>query len=138
MNTSPETLSPAQLHALKIVAKGAEPLRDRLKAGTQSLDFGVHITGDLIISPNGSMMQPRKADPILVIAALLSYFGTRKRSSIVEEIIESGLVKAVKDPEQTKELASTLLASLETRELVDRRGNVTGKFNVVPVHVGKK
>lgn len=131
-----ETLKPAELHALKIVAKDCDKVRNLLVDGSKiPLDFGVHINGELIVNNGQEYSAPVKAPPELIIAALLSYFGPRKRSKIVEEVLDSGLTQAVKDPEQTKALAEELMNGLTTRTLTKRRGAVTGNFNVTPVHV---
>ena len=131
-----QPLSPAELHALKILAKGAEDVRGRLTGPcTMPLDFGVHITGTLIVNADTQVNSSTAASNTLIIAALLSYFGPRKRATVVEEILDSGLAKAVKDPEQTKALAETLVEGLKTRALAPRRGAVTGQFTVVPVHI---
>lgn len=131
-----ETLKPAELHALKIIAKDCDKVRGQLADGSRvPLDFGVHVTGELIVNNAQEFNAPVKAPAELIIAALLSYFGPRKRASIVEEVLDSGLTQAVKDPEQTKALAETLINGLSTRQLTTRRGAVTGKFDVTPVHV---
>lgn len=132
-----QTLTPAEFHALKIIAKEADALRGSLVEGKSvPLDFGVHIVGDLIVNQSSQFNLSAKPSAELLVAGLLSKWGPRQRVAIVEELLEAGLTKAMKDPEQTKALAETLISGLTTRELTTRRGAVTGKFELTPVRPG--
>ena len=130
-----DTLSPEELHALKILAKRAEKVRGLLKPGKVSLDFGVHITGDLIIGADGQLSSLTKPSSIDLVAALLSQFGPRKRVAIADQLVERGLRAMTQDPEQTTGLAESIINALTTHALVDRRGNVTGQFDLKHVKV---
>lgn len=121
------TLSPQLLHAIKKVGADAEKVRDSLAdAKTYKIDAGVHFAGQLVVNPTSQISVSTKPPADLVLAALLSQFGPRKRVEIVEQIIESGLEKAIVDAEQTKQLAEQLLSDLTTRTVTTRRGAVTG------------
>lgn len=133
MNT--HSISSPELHALKIVAKRADDERKQLKVGTLNLDFGVHITGQLVVGADSKMLQPRKPTPVELVAAMLSQFGPRKRVEIADMIEEAGLAASTKDSEQTLALAESLINSLTTKVLVPRNGNVTGQFEIQPVRI---
>ncbi len=133
MNT--HSISAPELHALKIVSKQADKLRKELKAGTLDLDFGVHLTGQLIVGADSQMLQPRKPDTVQLVAALLSQFGPRKRVEIADQLMEHTLSESIKDSEQTLSLAESVINALTTRELVARNGNVTGQFEIKPVRI---
>jgi nicotinamide mononucleotide (NMN) deamidase PncC len=131
-----QSISAPELHALKIVsAKPADNVRKQLKPGTFELDFGVHVTGQLIVGAEGSMSQPTKPSAQMLVAALLSQFGPRKRVQIADQLMEHTLTESIKDSEQTLALAESIINALTTRQLVTRNGNVTGQFNVQPVRI---
>lgn len=129
-------LTPAELHALKHVSKAADKCRAQLKPGTVELDFGVHLTGRLIVGEPSSFSQSSAPTAVDLVAALLSQFGPRKRVAIADKLIEQGLAATIVDGEQTRPLAESVINALTTRALVQRNGNVTGEFEVVPVKIG--
>lgn len=133
MNT--QSISSPELHALKIVAKSADKLRKELKAGTHELDFGVHLTGKLVVGADSEMLQPQKPTAQQLVAALLSQFGPRKRVDIANQLMEQGLAASTKDVEQTQSLAESIINALTGKVLVPRNGNVTGQFDVKPVRI---
>ncbi len=120
-------LTPHLLHAIKKVGTEAEKVRDALAdAKTYKIDSTVHFSGSLVVNPTMQITVSAKPPAELVLAALLSQFGPRKRVEIVELIIERGLEQAITDAEQTKPLAEQLINDLTTRSEVTRRGAVTG------------
>lgn len=126
-------LSPAELHALKVLAKDADKVRDQLKDGdTIPLDFGVHIVGDLVVNGASQFTASQKPDMIQVIAAVLAAVGgPKKRATLIDTIIYDGLANHADD--KTTADAERLVAGLTTSALTTRRGGVTGKFDVTPV-----
>ncbi len=133
--TTAHQLSAPELHAIKILAKEADEKRALLVPGKIPLDFGLHITGDLIVNANTDARQPSAPKAVELVAALLSQFGPRKRSSIMEQIVDKGLSQSIVDAEQTLAIAQQMIAELTTHSIVTRRGNVTGTFAVTPVRV---
>jgi uncharacterized membrane protein len=126
-------LSPAELHALKVLAKDADKVRDQLPDDkTIPLDFGVHIVGDLIVNGTSQFSQAQKPDMISVIAAVLAAVGgPKKRATLIDAIIYDGLANHTDD--KTSADAQRLVAGLTVKTVTERRGGVTGKFDMTPV-----
>ncbi len=61
--TTAHQLSAPELHAIKILAKEADEKRALLVPGKIPLDFGLHITGDLIVNANTDARQRPRPRP---------------------------------------------------------------------------
>lgn len=120
-------LTPAQLHAVALVAKDASKVRDKLTPGEYSVDFGVQITGTLKVGDVQGFTSSAKPDAIDVIAALLMSFGPKKRFTIAESITAE-LLDAVDDESRTA--AKDIFTRLATPISGERRGSVAGKLDV--------
>ncbi len=130
-NTS--QLSPAELHALKIIAKDCDKVRDQLRDNsTVALDFGIHIVGDLVVNGSQQFSLSQKPDMLQVVAAVLhAVGGARKRAALIDAIIHDGLTNH--HDESTLADASRLVAGLTQQRMSERRGGVTGKFETTLV-----
>lgn len=122
-------LSPPQLHALRVIAKDADAVRDKLSAPHKyRLDFGLQIRGSLTVGDVTPTIRSSKPDSEKLLAMLLDQFGPRKRRAVVDELIGS-----FRGAKPDRELAADLVRALTTSFPVKRRGNVVGKFDVAVI-----
>lgn len=127
-------MSPEQLHALAIAAKGAGKVRKSLTEGkTTKVSFDVHVEGDLIVN-HGATCTATKAYPVNdLLALVLSKFGPRKRKAIVDELIAevAAMSKSKEAPvidDKSIDQAARLITETATKGTASRSGAVTGNI----------
>lgn len=123
-------LTPAQLHALALVAKGASKVRDKLVAQDYPVDFGVQISGVVTVSGDQTVTLSTKPSAVDVIASLLSEWGPKKRIEIASAVSAEKL--AAVTPEQ-RLLATEIFDRLAIQAPTTRRGSVAGKLDVAVI-----
>lgn len=120
-------LTPAQLHALQLIAKPAKGVRSKLSAGPHDVDFGLQINGTVHVSGNQSITVSSKPDAVTVAALILGTYGPRKRRQIVADLIAGDHAGAVDDG--LRELAGEMILGLTSTKPGSRIGSVSGKLD---------
>ena len=84
---APPELSPLEKHALLIVGKKAEKVRDKLHAGEgQMVDFAVRIRGAVNVGCGESGIGEKKPNAVLLLAHVLARAGTRaQKQQVVDD-----------------------------------------------------
>lgn len=125
-------LTPQQLHAIAIAGKRAADVRDQLETKAYRVDFGVQVTGQLIVSDSQTVASTAAIRGELLIAALLEQFGPRKRKAIVSKLIaDADRIRGAKEVEASATAeAERLIRETIIRGTQTRRGAVTGKFDL--------
>lgn len=132
----PNELTPAQLHALFVIGRRASKFRKQLSVGDSPLDFGVHVTGSLVVGADQSFVLNKKPTLELLAAALIARLPKSSRARIIDEIIEQGIAKTIEldnRSEQVEGLATTLIDGTTISAQASKAGSVTGKFDALLV-----
>lgn len=132
-----KALLPEQILALTRItsSKLISAARTQVEEGQEyNVDFGVRITGQVIIGHEAEFTAnnvPKASD---VVQALLAQFGPRKRQQIVSELITVGIPRTIAPEDEPvdglADLAAKLIDGLTTTTKGSRKGNVTGDCEV--------
>lgn len=125
-------LSPEQLHALAVAGKPAAKVRDQLQPGDYQIDALVRIKGQLQVGHPQPCSSSSSVPAPLLLAAVLSQFGPRKRIAIVDQILATIAADAgaVNVDNKSLQQAERLIRETTTQTPKTKNGNVTGKLDV--------
>jgi len=124
--------SPLEYHALKLLAKDAEKLRDQLTAGQgQEIDFTVHITGSIGVGEDNQYDASESPKLIDVLAILLGKAGEQRRQTITD-ILETAYRDGQRTvpTEEAVQAAEAVILRCTHNTTKTRRGNVTGSLKI--------
>ena len=133
---SDKTLSPAEIHALTVLARGSKHYRDSLTPGVHPIDMTLKITGRVIVGDDIATHTSATPDQDKLIAYLLDQIGPEWRDRIVAELPERFEAAGQKMPEATAESlakATLMLAQLRTKKPCNRKGAVRGDLTAEAV-----
>lgn len=130
-------LLPEQVLALTRITSGKliAGARSQVDDGTTyDVDFGVRITGQVIIGHEADFTSNNAPKLLELVQALLAQFGPRKRATVVADLMLSGIARTIapddKPVDGLAELAAALIDGLTTTTKGTKRGNVTGDVAV--------
>jgi hypothetical protein len=135
-NNRATKLEPLELHALKILGKGADKVRDELPPGTgQKIDFAVRISGAVDVQVDVAYDTPVKPQLADVLVIALGAVGPRSRAAICDALEEAfgGLKKGIDRPELAAselETSDRLIERLTRKREKEQRGGVVGSLKL--------
>lgn len=133
-----ESLLPHQLMALTRIATEAKvkvARKQLVEGSTYPIDFGLRITGDMLVGLGSEYPTAVKPSPVDLVALLLAELGPRVRVKLVDRLTAAGVAgmkKTVtpgdKPDAELISLAERLIEGLTATGTGQRRGSVTGKL----------
>jgi hypothetical protein len=128
-------LLPNELHALKIVSKKAEKLRDKLTVGTgQCVDFTIRVVGAIDVGAKvafDSDLRPELPDVLAIILGSIGPGVQRTLSNALEAAYAN--TKGDEQPKASdaaREAAKGLIESITRRVKKSQRGAVVGSLRI--------
>lgn len=136
--SEPTRLTPLELHALKILSKAADKVRDELRQGTgQVVDFTVRITGAINVPPDNEFDRAVKPTAEDMLAIVLAAVGGRTQSTILRTLTDAYGNLATDEersrpvvPAEALRTAQTALLACTIQRTTTQRGGVVGSLKL--------